>query len=182
MTLNDFKEKAQKAVDHFSDTLKTIRTGRANPSLIENIQVDAYGARTPMFQVASIAAPEPRLLTLSVWDKSLVDAVVVAIKNSDLGVNPQVEATLIRLNLPMMTEERRKELTKVVGKYAEDCKIVLRNTRREFLDDLKKREAAEKLPEGVVKSDEEKVDVEVKRFNETVEQIADSKQKELMQI
>jgi ribosome recycling factor len=150
--------------------------------LIENLQVDAYGSKMPLFQVATIGAPEPRLLTLSVWDKGLVDAVVVAIKNSDLGVNPQVEATLIRLNLPMMTEERRKELTKVVGKYAEETRIVLRNTRRDFLDALKKRETEEKLPEGVVKSEEEKIDLEIKKFNELVEQISETKQKELMQI
>jgi ribosome recycling factor len=180
MTINDFREKAQKAVDHYQETLKTIRTGRATPALIENLPVDAYGAKMPLFQVATIGAPEPRLLTLSVWDKGLVDYVVKAIKDSDLGVNPQVEATLIRLNLPMMTEERRKELTKVVGKYAEDTRIVLRNVRREYLDDLKKREKEDKIPEGEVKAEEEKVDVEVKKYNELVEQISDTKQKELM--
>ena len=180
MTIIEFREKAQKAVDHFGETLMTIRTGRATPGLIENLPVDAYGARMPLFQVATIGAPEPRLLSVSVWDKGLVDAVVKAIKNSDLGVNPQVEGNLIRLNLPMMTEERRKELTKVVGKYAEEAKIVLRNVRREYLDDLKKREKELKLPEGEVKTEEEKIDVEVKKFNELVEQISDTKQKELM--
>ncbi len=181
MDINEFRQKAQKALDHYSETLSTIRTGRASPSLIENLQVDAYGQKMPLFQVATIGAPEPRLLTLSVWDKGLVDAVVKAIKESDLGVNPQTEATLIRLSLPMMTEERRKEMTKVVGKYGEEARIAIRNARRDYLDVLKKKEKDENLPEGIVKLEEEKADIEVKKYNDQVEQMSDAKQKDLMQ-
>ncbi len=181
MTIDDFRQKSQKTVDHFNDTLKTIRTGRATPSLIENLQVDAYGSKMPLFQIASIGSPEPRILTITVWDQSLADSVADAIKKSDLGVNPSVEANLLRLNFPPMTEERRKELTKVVGKYAEEAKIALRNVRKDFLDALKRREKDENLPEGVVKGEEEKVDAEIKKFNAQIEAISDQKQKELME-
>lgn len=182
MTLNEFRQKAEKSIEHFTDTIKSIRTGRANPGIVENLQVEAYGGKMPMNQVASISAPEPRLLTISVWDKSLVDAVTNAIKNSDLGVNPNVDATLIRINLPMMTEERRKELTKVVGKYEEETKVAVRNLRREFLDALKRREKEEKLPEDMVKSEEANIETEVKKINAQIESIAEAKQKELMEI
>lgn len=182
MNLNDFKQKAEKAIEHFIDILKTIRTGRANSALVENLMVEAYGSKVPLQQVASINVPEPRLITLSVWDKSQVDAVVLAIKNSDLGVNPNVDGTLIRLNLPMMTEERRKELVKVVGKYEEETKVSIRNLRREILDVIKKREKDEKLPEDVVKTEEANVETEVRKYNTQIEEIAKTKQKELMEI
>jgi len=181
MTINEFHERADKVIEHFGNIIKTIRTGRATPSLIENLQVDAYGAKTPLFQIANIGAPEPRILTISVCDQSLVNSVVEAIKNSDLGVNPNVDSTLIRLNLPPMTEERRKELTKVVGKYAEEAKIAARNLRRAYLDDVKKDEKEKNLPEGVVKSEEEKIDKETKLLTEKIDTISADKQKELME-
>ncbi len=182
MSIHDFKQKAEKAIDHFTDTIRTIRTGRANPGIVENLQVEAYGGKMPLMQISSISAPEPRLIAISVWDKSLVDAAVNAIKNSDLGVNPNVDGTLIRLNLPMMTEERRKELTKVVGKYEEESKVAIRNLRREFLDALKKKEKDEKLPEDFVKSEENKIEAEVKNLNNRVETLSEGKKKELMEI
>jgi ribosome recycling factor len=181
MTINEFRQRAQKSIEHFHDTLRTIRTGRANPALVENLQVEAYGSRMPLNQLGSISAPEPRLITISVWDKGVVDGVVNAIKNSDLGVNPNVDATLIRLNLPMMTEERRRELAKVVGKYEEETKITIRNLRREAMDEIKKREKDEKLPEGEVKNLEEQVENETKKVVQEIESIAEAKQKELME-
>jgi ribosome recycling factor len=182
MTLNDFKQKADKALEHYNEDLKSVRTGRANPSLVENLMVDAYGSKMPLNQVASISAPEPRLLTISVWDKSVVDKVVEAIKNSELNLNPVADSTLIRLNLPMMTEERRKELVKTVKKLGEDTKIALRNIRHEFLSALKKRAEELKLPENEVKSDETKVDAEIKLYNDKVDSIAKTKEDELMTI
>lgn len=182
MTINEFKDKAQKSIDHFVEKMKTIRTGRANPSLIEGLPVDAYGSRMPLVQVSSISAPEPRLLTVSVWDQSLVEGVVQALKQSDLGVNPSVDGNLIRINLPIMTEERRAELSKVVGKYEEEAKVALRNHRRDFLDDVKRREKEEKLPEAVVKSEEEKIEQEIKKLNEQISSLADGKRKELMEM
>lgn len=182
MTIAEFKQKASKAIEHFEETLRTVRTGRANPSLVENLEVDAYGSKMPLMQLASISAPEPRMISISVWDKDVVNNIVEAIKKSDLNLNPTVDTTLIRLNIPAMTEERRKELVKLVGKYAEDTKISLRNIRREFMDDLKKREKDLKLPENEVKSEENKVDTEIKSFNDQVDKIAGEKEKELMTI
>lgn len=182
MTINEFRQKASKSIEHFQDTLKAIRTGRANTGLVEDLQVEAYGGKMPLNQLGSIGAPEPRLLTISVWDKSVVDAIATAIKNSDLGVQPNVDGTLIRINLPMMTEERRKELAKAVGKHEEETKVAVRNLRREFLDALKKREKDEKLPEDVVKSEENNIEAEVKKFVSEIEEIAKAKEKELMEI
>lgn len=182
MTIAEFKQKSSKAIEHFEEQLKTIRTGRANPSLVEDMQIEAYGSKMPLMQLASISTPEPRLISISVWDEGAVDAVMDAIKKSDLGINPIADGTLIRLNLPQMTEERRKEMGKIVWKYAEETKISLRNIRREFLDELKKREKEEKLPEGEVKSQEEKVDTEIKSFNVKIDEIAKLKEKEIMTI
>lgn len=182
MTINEFKQKADKSIEHFEETLGTIRTGRANPALVENLSVEAYGGKMPLMQIGSISAPEPRLLVISVWDKAVVNQVVNAIKNSDLGVNPNVDGTLIRINLPMMTEERRKEMTKVVGKYEEETKIAIRNLRREYLEALKKREKEEKLPEDYVKTEENNIETEVKKTVGRIEDIAAQKQKELMEI
>lgn len=182
MTLEQFKDKAQKNLDHLIDTLKTVRTGRATPSLIENLPIDAYGAKTPLIQLASITAPEPRVLAITVWDQSIAEAVEKAIKNSELNVNPSREANLLRINLPPMTEERRKELVKVVRKYAEDAKVALRNTRHEFLDALRKREKDQNLPESIVKGEENKVDEEIKKFNQKIDEMTGEKEKELMEI
>jgi ribosome recycling factor len=182
MTINHFKENAQKAVLHFEDVLKTIRTGRANPALVENLEVNAYGSKMPLMQLATISVPEPRLISISAWDKDIVPAIVEAIKKSDLNLNPTVDTTLIKLNIPPMTEERRKELIKLVGKYAEDAKIVLRNIRQEFRDSLKKREKDEKIPENEVKNEESKLEAEMKVFNEKIDEIAENKSKELMTI
>jgi len=182
MTINDLRQRAQKTIDHFTDTLKTIRTGRANPSLVENLMVDAYGSKMPLQQLAAISAPEPRLLTITVWDQSLTEAVIKAIKNSELGVNPTSEANLIRINIPPMTQERRQEFVKIVGKYEEETKVSLRNIRRECMDDLKKREKEEKLPENQVKTEEETIDKETRKFTDQVEELSNKKQKELMEL
>jgi ribosome recycling factor len=181
MTINEFKDRAEKAVNHFGEVLKSIRTGRANPSLIENIPVDAYGSKMPMYQVASISAPDPKFLSVSVWDKELVDAVIAALKTSEIGGNPSVDGSLIKINLPPMTEERRVEMTKIVGKYEEESKIGIRNLRHEFLDELKKAEKEQKLPESFVKTEEENIDRETKKINEEIEKISAEKKKELME-
>lgn len=180
MTIPEFKTKAQKAVDHLLSTLKTIRTGRATPAMVEDIMVDAYGSKMPIIQLASIGVPEPRILTISVWDKSVVEAVADAIKKTDLGITPVIDDSLIRLNIPQLTEERRGELSKQAGKFGEACKIALRNIRREFMDELKEMAKSHNLPENHVKQEEENVDKEIKNFNSLVDEHIDNKVKELM--
>ena len=130
----------QKAIDNTRHEFSTIRSGKASTSLLETIRVDAYGQQLPLNQVASLSAPEPRLLTVQPWDRSLIGAVEKAIQASDLGLNPANDGTIIRVPLPPLTEERRKELVKVVHKLAEEGRIAIRHARTEALAQIKKME------------------------------------------
>src|SRR5918998_231989 len=123
--LNDIKRRMQGAISSLKHDLNSLRTGRASPSLLDPIQVDAYGATMPMNQVATVSVPEPRLLSIQVWDRGMVSAVEKAIRESDLGLNPQTEGQVIRLRIPEMNEQRRKEMVKVAHKYAEEARIAV---------------------------------------------------------
>jgi ribosome recycling factor len=149
--LADVKRRMQGAINAFKHDLGTLRTGRASPNLLDPIQVEAYGASMPIAQVATVNVPEPRLLSVQVWDRGMVAAVEKAIRESDLGLNPQTEGQVIRLRIPEMTEQRRKEMVKVAHKYAEEARIAVRHVRRDGLDLLKKLEK-----DGAVSQDEEK--------------------------
>lgn len=138
--LSDIKRRMQGAINAFKHDLGGLRTGRASAALLDPIQVDAYGATMPIVQVATVSVPEPRLISVQVWDRGMVTAVEKAIRESDLGLNPQTEGQVIRLRIPEMTEQRRKELVKVAHKYAEDARIAVRHVRRDGLDALKKME------------------------------------------
>lgn len=145
----DFNRRMDGAVDILHKEFSGLRSGRAATSLIEPIMVDAYGSPMPMNQVGTIGVPEPRMLSVQVWDKSLVPAVEKAIRDSDLGLNPQTEGTTVRIPIPALTEERRTEYVKVASKYAEEARIAVRNVRRHGMDDLKKSEK-----DGDINSDE----------------------------
>src|SRR5918993_619949 len=136
----DVKRRMQGAINAFKNDLASLRTGRASPNLLDPIQIDAYGASMPISQVATVNVPEPRLLSVQVWDRGMVAAVEKAIRESDLGLNPQTEGQVIRLRIPEMNEQRRKEMVKVAHKYAEEAKIAVRHVRRDGLDLLKKLE------------------------------------------
>ena len=138
--LSDVKRRMQGAISALKHDLGSLRTGRASPSLLDPITVDAYGSAMPMSQVATVSVPEPRLLSVQVWDRSMVAAVEKAIRDSDLGLNPQTEGQTIRLRIPEMTEQRRKEMVKVAHKYAEEARVAVRHVRRDGLDLLKKLE------------------------------------------
>ena len=147
----DLSRRMQGAVAVFVEELQGLRTGRASVGLLEPIVVEAYGSATPLAQVATISAPEPRLLTVQVWDKSLVKAVETGILSGNLGVNPVSEGQLIRVPIPELTEERRKELAKVAHQYAEQARISVRNVRRDGMDTLKKEETnPERLAELMI--------------------------------
>jgi ribosome recycling factor len=145
--LNDVKRRMQGAVQSLRNDLSSLRTGRASSSLLEPIQVEAYGATMPLNQVATVTVPEPRLLSVQVWDRSMVTPVEKAIRESNLGLNPQTEGQVIRLRLPDLTEQRRKELVKVAHKYSEDAKVAARHVRRDGLDVLKKLEKDKAMSE-----------------------------------
>ncbi len=180
--LNRYKERMDKAITALKEEFGGLRTGRANAGLIENVMVDAYGSTSPITSVAAISVPEPRMITVSVWDKGVTIAVEKAIRNAGLGLNPITDGQTLRIPIPPLTEERRRDLAKLAGKYAETQKIAVRNVRREALEDLKKAEKA-----GDISQDEQKkADKDVQGFtDEAVKRIDDtlkSKEAEIMQV
>lgn len=180
--LGDLTRRMQGAIASLKHDLGGLRTGRASASLVEPITVDAYGAAMPLPQVATISVPEPRLLSVQVWDRSMVGAVEKAIRDSNLGLNPQTEGQTIRLRIPEMNEQRRKEMVKVAHKYAEEARIAVRHVRRDGLDLLKKLEK-----EGAISQDDEKrqadqVQKATDRSIAEVDQVLAAKEKEIMQV
>jgi ribosome recycling factor len=145
----DLDHKMVVSLDHAKKEFSGLRTGRASTALLESVMVDAYGAKTPLNQVGSVSVPEPRLLSVSVWDKGLAKAVEKAIREANLGLNPMADGTLIRVPIPPLTSERRAELTKVAHKYAENARVAIRNVRRDGNEALKKMEK-----DGVISQDE----------------------------
>lgn len=143
----DLERRMKGAVESLQHDLNGLRTGRANTSLLDPITAEVYGAQMPLNQIATVSAPEPRLLSVQVWDKSNLTAVEKAIRSAGLGLNPVTDGQLIRLPIPDMTEERRKELSKVAGQYAEKARIAVRNVRRDGMDDLKADEAKKEISE-----------------------------------
>lgn len=148
--IKHLREKMTKAIEAFKKELTGVRTGRAHVSLLDGVRVESYGAQMPLNQVGSVSVPEPRMLSVQVWDKSLVKNVEKAIMESDLGVNPVVDGTLVRIPLPDLSEERRKELVKLAAKFAEASRVSVRNIRREGMDEIKKSEK-----DGEISKDEE---------------------------
>ena len=144
MDLDNLKNKMENAIQHLEKEFQTIRTSRANPAMLENIFVDAYGSKTPLNQLGNISSPDSSMLTIQVWDTSLLKNIENAILESNLGINPQVDGALIRLPIPKLSEERRNDLSKIASQYAENSKISIRNTRRDFID-TKKNEKKESL-------------------------------------
>ena len=179
--IEDLGRRMQGAIAVFVEELQGLRTGRASVGLLEPIVVEAYGNATPLSQVATISAPEPRLLTVQVWDKTLVKAVETGILSGNLGVNPVSEGQLIRVPIPELTEERRKELAKVAHQYAEQARISVRNVRRDGMDTLKKEERS-----GSISKDEHRtISAEVQKLTDThiakVTELLESKEQEILQ-
>ncbi|WP_232630707.1 ribosome recycling factor [Methylobacterium sp. Leaf118] len=180
--LGDIKRRMQGAIASLGKDLGSLRTGRATPSLVEPINVEAYGSMMPMAGVATVSVPEPRLLSISVWDRSMVTAVEKAIRESDLGLNPMTEGQTIRLRIPEMNEQRRKEMVKVAHKYAEEARVAVRHVRRDGLDILKKLEK-----DGAISQDDEKRQAgDVQKATDDaiaeVDSVLASKEKEIMQV
>lgn len=180
--INDLKRRMQGAVASFKHDLGSLRTGRASATLLDPIQVDAYGAIMPIQQVATVSVPEPRLISVQVWDRGMTQAVEKAIRESDLGLNPQTEGQVIRLRIPEMNEQRRKEMVKVAHKYAEESRVAARHVRRDGLDGLKK---AEKDGE-ISQDDQTRLAAEVQKLTDQAVADIDAalviKEKEIMQV
>jgi ribosome recycling factor len=180
--INDLKRRMQGAIASLKHDLGGLRTGRAASSMLEPVQVDAYGSLMPLNQVATISVPEPRMLSVQVWDKSMVKAVEKAIVDSNLGLSPATEGTTLRLRVPELNEERRKELVKVAHKYAEAAKVAVRHVRRDGLDIIKKLEKAHEISED----DQKRHDTEVQKATDAViaevDQLLAAKEKEIMTV
>jgi ribosome recycling factor len=145
--MNDLTSRMEASLNTLKNEFTGLRAGRASPSLLDNVQVEAYGSYTPLNQVANISVPEARLLTVQVWDKTMVKAVEKAISNAGLGLNPAADGALIRVPIPALSEERRKDLVKIAGKYCEQAKVSVRNVRREGMDGLKQQEKSKEISE-----------------------------------
>src|ERR687890_654395 len=180
--LDDVKRRMQGAINAFKNDLASLRTGRASPNLLDPIQVDAYGSLMPITQVATVNVPEPRLLSVQVWDRSMVSAVEKAIRESNLGLNPQTEGQVIRLRIPEMNEQRRKEMVKVAHKYAEEARIAVRHVRRDGLDLLKKLEKDHAISEDDGKSQADQVQKATDHFVAEVDSLTAAKEKEIMHV
>lgn len=175
-------EKMDKSIQALRNEFVSIRTGQATPSLLDRVFVDYYGAKTPVTQVASVTVPESKLLVIQPWDKSLLKDIEKAINMSDLGLVPMNDGNVIRMAIPQLTEERRKELVKVVNKKAEDAKVAIRNIRREGNDFLKKQEKDEDVSKDIIKVAEEKIQKLTDDKIKEAEAVTDKKVKEIMSV
>ncbi|MBV8060930.1 MAG: ribosome recycling factor [Alphaproteobacteria bacterium] len=182
MNLDQIKQRMEGAVDALRKEFSGLRTGRASTSLLDPIQVDAYGSMMPLNQVGTVGVPEPRLLTVQVWDKGLVKNVEKAIRDAGLGLNPQPDGQLVRVPVPELSAERRQELAKIAGKYAESARVAVRNVRRDGMDALKKAQKDGDLSEDEHKTQSDKVQ---KLTDETIKKIDDAlanKEKEISHV
>ncbi|MGI9389054.1 MAG: ribosome recycling factor [Boseongicola sp.] len=179
--LDDLERRMTGAMTALRQEFLTLRTGRASASMLEPVMVDAYGAVTPINQVATVNVPDPRMITVNVWDKGLTGKVEKALRESGLGINPIVDGTIIRLPIPELNEERRRELSKVAGTYAENARIAIRNVRRDGMDQIKKAKA-----DGMSEDDQKFWETEVQELTDTsiekIDTALESKQEEIMQV
>ncbi len=179
---NDSKNRMEKTLETLRGDFGGLRAGRAHVSLLDGIMVEAYGSMTPLAQVGTISVPDPRTLSVSVWDRSLAKAVDKALRESDLGLNPASDGQLIRIPIPPLSEERRKELVKIAGKYAEQNKVAIRNIRRDALDEVKKMKKDNLISED----DEKRYENEIQKLTDDsikkIEEMLETKEKDIMQV
>lgn len=180
--LNSLKRRMDGAVEVLRKELSGLRTGRASASLLEPIQVNAYGTMMPLNQVGTIGVPEPRLITVQVWDKSLVSAVDKAIRDSGLGLNPQTDGALVRVPIPELSQERRAELSKVAHKYAEQARVAVRNVRRDGMEHLKRQEKDHEISQDDHRHKSDGIQKLTDGFITKIDEILAHKEKEIMQV
>lgn len=180
--LTEAKDKMEKSISSFSRELASIRAGRANASLLDRISVEYYGAPTPLNQMAGISVPEARLLVIQPYDKTVLGEIEKAILRSDLGITPTNDGSVIRIMIPALTEERRKDLVKLVGKEAENAKIAVRNVRRDANDDLKKAEKVSEITEDELHSLNEDVQKLTDTYIAKIDEVAKDKEQEILEV
>ncbi len=176
-----YESKMTKSIEFMHEELNTVRAGRANPRVLDRITVSYYGADTPLNQVANVQVPEPRLLTVTPWDPSLLKEIEKAIQSSDLGINPSNDGKMLRLNFPIPTEERRRDLVKQIQKIGEETKIAIRNIRRECIDELKGYQKKKEISDDLLRDSEGEVQKLTDKFVAKVEESIKDKEKDLME-
>ncbi|MBD3286637.1 ribosome recycling factor [candidate division WOR-3 bacterium] len=179
--LKQSEEKMKKTVEMLAGEFSRIRTARANPALLDGIKVDYYGVPTPLKQVASIGVPEPRSLVIQPWDKNVISEIEKALLKSDLGLNPNVEKTLIRISIPALTEERRKELVKLVSRLTEESRVAIRNIRRDAIENFKKMEKAKDISEDEMHRGQKDVQDLTDRYIKELDELLEKKEKEILE-
>lgn len=179
---SDTEDGMKKAVDSFKRDLQKIRTGRANTAMLDGIKVDYYGTPTPVNQVATVQVVDARLITVKPWEKSMIQVIDKAIRASDLGINPMADAELVRLPIPPLTQERRRELAKVVGKQTEEARVAVRSARRDAMDMVKDAEKDKQITEDERKNGEKKIQDLTDKYIAMIDDIAKLKEKEIMEL
>ncbi len=182
MDYNLIEEKMNKAIDYLKDELSNIRAGRANPAILNKIDVDYYGMSTPINQVGTISVPEARQILVTPWDKSMVIAVEKAIQKADLGVNPINDGNSIRIVFPELTEDRRRELSKDVKALGEEAKVAVRNNRRDAIDEVRNSHKASEITEDELKIAEEKIQKITDKYISIIDNVIAEKEKEIMEV
>jgi ribosome recycling factor len=180
--LGDAKRRMDGAIEALRTEFGGVRTGRASTALLDRIYVDYYGARTPLKQIASLSTPDPRLISITVFDKSAVNGVVRAIQESDLGLNPNVDGTVVRLNIPTLNEERRKELVKLVRSMSEDGRVAVRNIRRDVIQDLKELKKEGEISEDEERRSEDEVQKLTDQHVERINELLQRKEEEILEV
>lgn len=179
---DEIKEKMEKAISILDEQLAQVRAGRANPKILDKVMVEYYGVETPLNQVANIAVPEARMITIQPWDNSLLKEVEKAIQKADIGINPNNDGKIIRLVFPELTEDRRKELAKDIKKMSEDSKIAIRNIRRDGMDDFKAKQKASEISEDELHDAEDEIQKITDKYVAKVEELVANKEKEILSL
>lgn len=180
--LNPFEEKMKMSISVYSDELKSVRAGRANPGILDKVTVLYYGVETPLNQVAGISVPEARLITIQPWDVSIIGEIEKSIQRSDIGINPSNDGKVIRLAIPPLTTERREDLTKQVSGYGENAKVAIRNIRRDAMDQVKKQEKSGSISEDERRNIEGDIQDLTDKYVKEIDKITAKKQEEIMEI
>ena len=182
MNIKLIKEKMNSSINFFEKELLTLRTSRANPSIIDNIFVEAYGAKTPINQLGNISVPEASMITIQVWDNTLINIVEKAINESNLGINPQVDGQLIRLPIPKLSEERRQELAKLASQYGEKAKVAIRNNRRDFIEKIKKDEKSKLITQDESIKFLKEIQKITDEYTSQIDKLISIKQEEILKV
>lgn len=180
--LKDMEDRMNKAIATLKKDLTSLRAGRANPAMLDRVLVDYYGSPTPISQLANISVPEPRMLIIQPWDKAALKEIDRALQQSDLGISPSNDGVVIRLVIPPLTEERRKDLVKLAGKSGEDSKVAIRNIRRDANDDIKKLEKAATISEDESRRHQESIQKTTDKFIAEVDKIVKDKEKDILEV